>query len=55
MKLNIPKMQKVTIYGIDVIKNFIFFTVFIIITLLIIAFIISPAINKFKQTKKEYY
>ena len=55
MKLNIPKIPKVTIYGIDVIKNFIFFTAFIIITLLVIAFIISPTINSFKQTKKEYY
>ena len=55
MKLNIPKIPKITIYGIDVIKNFIFFTIFIIITLLVIAFIISPAINSFKQTKKEYY
>jgi len=55
MKLNIPKIPKITIYGIDVIKNFIFFTVFIIITLLVIAFIISPAINNFKSTKKEYF
>lgn len=55
MKLNIPKIPKITIYGIDIIKNFIFFTVFIIITLLVIAFIISPTINNFKSAKKEYF
>ena len=55
MKLNIPKIPKITIYGIDIIKNFLFFTMFIIITLLVIAFILSPAINGFKQAQKEYY
>jgi len=55
MKINKAKIPKITIYGIDVIKNILFFVTFIIITLLIIAFIISPAINSFKQTKKEYY
>jgi HAMP domain-containing protein len=49
------KLPKVKIYGIDVIKNFLFFTLFIIITLLFIAFIISPAINNFKKAKQEYY
>jgi len=49
------KIPKIKIYGIDVIKNFLFFTLFIIITLAIIAFLISPAIHSFKKAKKEYY
>jgi len=49
------KLPKVKIYGIDVIKNFLFFTFFIIISLLILAFVISPAINSFKKAKKSYY
>ncbi len=56
MKLNIkiPKIPKITIYGIDVIKNFLFFTLFIIITLLAIAVLISPAVSSYKKAKKEY-
>jgi uncharacterized protein YeeX (DUF496 family) len=49
------KIPKIKIYGIDVIKNFMFFTLFIILTLLIIAFVISPAINSFKSSKAVYY
>jgi len=49
------KLPKLKIYGIDVIKNFLFFTLFIILTLLIIAFVISPSIHSFKKSKQEYY
>jgi len=49
------KLPKIKLYGIDVIKNFLFFTLFIVVTLLVIAFIISPAVNSFKQAKKSYY
>jgi len=49
------KIPKVKIYGIDVIKNFLFFAFFIILSLLILAFLISPAINNFKKAKKTYY
>ncbi|ACM93253.1 hypothetical protein NAMH_0261 [Nautilia profundicola AmH] len=49
------RLPKVKIYGIDVIKNFLFFTLFILLTLLFIAFVISPAIHAFKSSKKEYY
>jgi uncharacterized membrane protein YhiD involved in acid resistance len=57
MKIKLPKLKipKVYIYGIDVIKNFIFFTLYIILTLLAIAFIITPAVKLFKKTQKEYY
>lgn len=49
------KLPKLKIYGIDIIKNFLFFTLFIIITLLLIATVISPAVSHFKQSKKNYF
>ncbi|WP_457565101.1 hypothetical protein [Caminibacter sp.] len=57
LKINIPKFKipKIKIYGIDVIKNFLFFTLFIIITLIAIAFIIAPSIRYFKKHQKTYY
>ena len=57
IKLNKPniKIPKITIYGIDVIKNLGFFTLYIIITLLAITLIIAPSIKKFKQTQKKYF
>jgi hypothetical protein len=57
IKLSKPKFKipKIYIYGIDVIKNLLFFTLYIIITLLSIAFIITPAIKNFKKAQKEYY
>lgn len=56
-KIKIPKIKipKVYIYGIDVIKNFAFFTLYIIITLLAIAFLIAPAVKTFKKDQKKYY
>ena len=57
--MNLPKISfklpKVKIYGIDVIKNFLFFTLFIVLTLVFIAFIISPAVHSFKKSKTKYY
>jgi len=59
MKIKLPKINfkipKITIFGIDVIKNFLFFTLYLIITLLSIAFIIAPAIKKFKKSKQHFY
>ncbi len=52
MKIKIPKLK---IYGIDVIKNALFFALFIIISLFFIATLISPAIKQFQATKKEYF
>jgi len=49
------RLPKVKIYGIDVIKNFLFFTLFIVLTLLFIAFVISPAVHSFKKSKTLYY
>lgn len=56
-KIKIPqiKIPKIKIYGIDVIKNFLFFTLFIFLTLLMIAFIIAPSIKYFKKNQKTYY
>ena len=55
LKVKVPKIPKIKIYGIDVIKNFLFFTLFIIITLISIAFIIAPSIRYFKKHQKTYY
>ena len=49
------KIPQVKIYGIDVIKNFLFFTLFIVLTLLAIGLIIAPSIKIFKQNQNEYY
>jgi hypothetical protein len=59
MKLKMPKfslkLPKIKIYGIDVVKNFLFFTLFIVITLFFIGLIISPTISTFKKAKNQYY
>jgi len=49
------KLPKIKVYGIDIVKNFLFFTLFIVLTLLFIAFIISPSVNTFKKAKNSYY
>jgi len=49
------KIPKIKIYGIDVIKNFLFFTLFIVLTLLSIAVAIAPSIRHFKATKDKYF
>jgi hypothetical protein len=49
------KIPKIKIYGIDVIKNFLFFTFFIFLTLFSIALIIAPSIRVFKKNQTEYY
>jgi hypothetical protein len=55
-KLNFSfKLPKIKIYGIDVIKNFLFFVLFIFLTLLSIGLIIAPAIRTFKKYQSEYY
>ncbi|NPA11476.1 MAG: hypothetical protein GXO62_04465 [Epsilonproteobacteria bacterium] len=57
MKVKLPslKIPRIVIYGIDVIKNLAFFTLFMIITLLSIALIIAPSIKTFKKYQKIYY
>ena len=49
------KLPKVKVYGIDVIKNFLFFFFYVILTLIIIATILAPSVKLFKRTKKEYF
>jgi len=49
------KIPKIKVYGIDVIKNALFFTFYIILTLFIIAFVIAPSIKLFKKTKDNYF
>jgi len=52
MSLKIPKIK---IYGIDVIKNFLFFTFFIVLTLFSIGLIIAPSIRIFKKNQNLFF
>ncbi len=49
------KIPKIKVYGIDVIKNFLFFFFYIILTLFIIATILAPSVKLFKKTKNYYF
>ena len=49
------KLPKIKIYGIDIVKNTLFFAISVILTLLIIIFIIAPSIKTFKSAKIQYY
>ena len=57
IKINLKniKIPQIKIYGIDVIKNFLFFTLFIFLTLFSIGLIIAPSIKLFKKNQIEYY
>jgi len=55
MKLKIPRIPKIEMFGIDIIKNMLFFTLFVVIFLFLLAVIVAPSIKKFKETKKEYF
>ncbi len=52
IKIKLPKLK---IYGIDVIKNALFFAFYISMTLFIIAFIIAPSVKIFKNAKNSYF
>ena len=49
------KLPKIKIYGIDVIKNFLFFFFYIILSIAIIVFILAPSVKIFKKTKQQYF
>jgi lipopolysaccharide export LptBFGC system permease protein LptF len=49
------KMPKIIIYGIDIVKNMLFFASFIVIFLILLGLVLSPSIKKFKQAKMAYY
>lgn len=49
------KIPKIKIYGIDVVKNSLFFFFYIILSLLIIAFILAPSVKLFKKAKAQYF
>jgi hypothetical protein len=53
MKINIPKLPTVMFMGIDIIKNFLFFTLFIVLSLIFLAVMAAPAIKFFKSKKYE--
>ena len=49
------KLPKLKIYGIDVIKNALFFAFYILMTIFIVAFIIAPSVKTFKNSKSKYF
>ena len=53
--MKIPKIPKIMMFGIDIIKNLLFFTLFIIIFLFLLILIVAPTIKKFKNSKKEFF
>ena len=55
MKLKIPKIPKIEMFGIDIIKNMLFFTLFVFIFLLVLGVLVAPSIKKFKIQKQEYF
>jgi len=56
-KIKLPKIKlpKIYLFGIDIVKNMLFFTLFIFITILSIAVIIAPSVKNFKKNQKEYF
>jgi len=55
MKLKIPKIPKIEMFGIDVIKNMLLFTLFVFVFLLLLGVLVAPSIKKFKVKKREYF
>jgi hypothetical protein len=56
-KIKLPKIKlpKIYLFGIDIVKNMLFFTLFIFITILSIGVIIAPSVKNFKKNQKEYF
>ena len=52
MKLKIPKIPKVEMFGIDIVKNFLLFFLFFVIFILLLVVLVAPTIKKFKGTSK---
>ena len=55
MKLKLPKLPKVEMFGIDIVKNFLLFFLFFIIFMILLVFLVAPTIKKFKEVKHDYY
>ncbi|NPA54935.1 MAG: hypothetical protein GXO40_01055 [Epsilonproteobacteria bacterium] len=53
--INLPKLPKIEMFGIDIIKNMLFFVLFVIVFLVLLALFVAPSIKKFKSVKDEYY
>ena len=54
LKIKIPKIPKIILFGIDVIKNLMFFILFIVFSLILLATMAAPAIKYFKKEKAIY-
>jgi len=55
MKLKIPKIPKIEMFGIDIIKNMLFFTLFVFVFLFLLGVFVAPSVKKFKEQKKQYF
>jgi len=55
MKLKLPKIPKVEMFGIDIIKNMLFFTLFVVVFLILLGILVAPSIKMFKKEKRDYY
>ena len=55
MKLKIHKIPKIEMFGIDIIKNMLFFTLFVVIFLFLLAVIVAPSIKNLKKQKKSIF
>jgi len=55
MKLKLPKIPKVEMFGIDIVKNFLLFFLFFIIFMILLILLVAPTIKKFKKIKQSYY
>lgn len=51
IKFKLPKLPTLMFMGIDIVKNFIFFTIFIILSLIFLGVMAAPAIKYFKAKK----
>jgi len=55
MKFKLPKIPKVEMFGIDIVKNFLLFFLFFVIFILLLVVLVAPTIKKFKEIKQNYY
>ena len=55
MNFKIPKIPKIVLFGIDIVKNMAFFILFIVIFLSLLGIVVAPTIKRFKTSKNDYF
>jgi len=53
--MKLPKIPKVEMFGIDIVKNFLLFVLFFVIFITLLVILVAPTIKKFKEIKAQYY